>query len=145
MSRIALHMAMTLILVLLPTLSHATKMDEKLSQCRKEKGCGYSVADNGDVTGCSIKSKGGTGTCFYCNASTQQCVQARRVPSDKMQAIRSNVASGVKTGAQGERTGRRGLMDGNNLLGNQGMGTNSPAATGAPAATPASSGAGRLY
>jgi hypothetical protein len=146
MSRIALQMAMTLALVLLPTVSHATKMDDKLKQCRKEKGCGYSVADNGDVTGCSIKSNGGTGKCFFCNASTKQCVEARRVPSDKLQAIRNNVAAGVKTSAQGERTGRRGLMDGNNLLGNQGMGSNSPAATGAPAASPATSGgAGRLY
>ena len=58
------------------TAANAEPMSQVLDRCVHRKGCGFSEAENGDVTGCSIKSKGGTGHCFYCNAQTQQCVQS---------------------------------------------------------------------
>jgi hypothetical protein len=61
------------------TAANVEPMSQVLDRCVHRKGCGFSETENGDVTGCSIKSKGGTGHCFYCNAQTQQCVQVGRV------------------------------------------------------------------
>lgn len=46
------------------TAANAEPMSQILDRCVHRKGCGSSEAENGDVTGCSIKSKGGTGHCF---------------------------------------------------------------------------------
>lgn len=46
------------------TAANAEPMSQVLDRCVHRKGCGFSEAENGDVTGCSIKSKAERATVF---------------------------------------------------------------------------------
>jgi hypothetical protein len=74
---------MAIVATLVFTLSvpvGAEPMSQALGRCAAKPACGYSTLGNGDVVGCSVKSKGGTGKCFYCNNDTKDCFQVRRAP-----------------------------------------------------------------
>jgi hypothetical protein len=60
---------------------------ETLIACDNSKGCGYSELSSGDYVGCSVKSQGGNGTCFYCNVETNDCFQVRRVEEGKWKRV----------------------------------------------------------
>lgn len=74
---------------------NAAPMDKTLKACGNSKGCGFSKLDNGDVVGCSPKSKGGNGRCFYCNSSTKDCFQVRRIPGGKWKRLPGDVLSNL--------------------------------------------------
>jgi len=59
--------------------AHASTVKATLKACKASTGCGYSKLPSGDYSGCSPKSKGGSGKCFYCNSSTNDCFTVRRV------------------------------------------------------------------
>jgi hypothetical protein len=62
--------------------AHASTVKATLAACKASTGCGYSKLPSGDYSGCSPKSKGGNGKCFYCNSSTNSCFQVRRVGNE---------------------------------------------------------------
>jgi len=79
------------------SVANAEPMDQVLHRCAASKGCGFSEGDNGDVTGCSIKSKGGTGHCFYCNSSTKDCIQVGRIRNGKWHRLPGNVLADLSS------------------------------------------------
>lgn len=84
------------LIVVISTPTYAEPMDAVLKRCAQSKGCGFSEGDNGDVSGCSIKSKGGTGHCFYCNASTKDCFQVGRVRGGKWHQVPGSVLADLE-------------------------------------------------
>jgi hypothetical protein len=80
------------------TLADAAPMSEVLKACANSKGCGYSTLGSGDVVGCSPKSKGGNGTCFYCNSKTKDCFQVARTGGGKWRRVPGDALGGLWAG-----------------------------------------------
>jgi hypothetical protein len=71
--------------------ANAATVNDTLKACKNSPGCGYSkLKRSGDYVGCSVKSQGGSGTCFYCNTSTNNCFQVRRVEENKWKRVWGN-------------------------------------------------------
>jgi hypothetical protein len=75
--------------------AYAAPVDATLNACNNSPGCGYSKLSSGDYVGCSVKSQGGNGTCFYCNTSTNDCFQVRRVEDNKWKRVFGNPVRGL--------------------------------------------------
>jgi hypothetical protein len=83
MSRFTIISVVTLVFAIALNVSaNASPVKETLQACKNSPGCGYSKTTAGDYVGCSLKSQGGTGKCFYCNTQTNDCFQVRRVPGE---------------------------------------------------------------
>jgi hypothetical protein len=67
--------------------ANAAPVDATLNACKNSPGCGYSKTPGGDFAGCSVKSQGGSGTCFYCNTQTNDCFKVRRVEENKWKRV----------------------------------------------------------
>jgi uncharacterized protein YbbK (DUF523 family) len=69
----------------------AATVSDTLKACKNSPGCGFKKNKVGDYNGCSPKSKGGNGTCFYCDTSKNNCFQVRRTPTGKLHRISGDV------------------------------------------------------
>jgi hypothetical protein len=81
----------------LSTAAKAEPMLSVLVRCAASIGCGFSTDGNGDVHGCSIKSQGGTGHCFYCNNQTKDCQQVGRSRGGKWRKLPGSVLADLSS------------------------------------------------
>ncbi len=110
---VVLIMATTLVVATaaLPTPAGAAPVKAVLEACdrmavSKPGSCGYTASDNGDISGCTVKGKGGSGVCFYCPADgSGQCSALSktpqgkfvRVPGDVLKSMTGSASGGVKS------------------------------------------------
>jgi hypothetical protein len=71
--------------------ANAEDVIDVIRACEQIAGCDYSVAGNGDVSGCARKPNAGPGSCFWCDGKTGECISVRLLPGGKRLPVAGDV------------------------------------------------------